>query len=83
MEFPLENMPRRSSVGHTKDPNATPKTIEYFRRNPLELRFKGEAEAERIALEIGGVGTSTVYNIRTKMRNGQIPLKAEASDNAE
>jgi hypothetical protein len=80
MEFPLENTPRRSSVGHTKDPEATPKTIEYFRRNPLELQFRGEAEAERIALEIGGVGTSTVYNIRTKMRNGEIKLKPESRD---
>lgn len=58
-----ENQPSKSTLGHTKQPDATPIVEAYFIANPDML---SNGKPLEIARELG-VGKSTVYTVRAKM----------------
>jgi len=62
-------LPARSTLGHSKAPNASAKAREYFQANPAVL-MDDSADLISIATELG-VGKSTMYAVRGKMRSEQ------------
>lgn len=69
MEIPMEstgNMPSKSTLGHTKKPDATKVVTEYLAENPDAIH---QNPLEVAALL--GVGKSTVYNVFKEIKSKQ------------
>lgn len=62
-------LPARSTLGHSKAQNASQKAREYFQSHPDVLNDES-ADLIRIATDLG-IGKSTMYAMRTKMRAEQ------------
>lgn len=72
MEIPMESngmLPSKSTVGHTKKPDATERVMEYLAENPAAIQ-NNPLEVAAIL----GVGKSTVYNVFKSVKNQDVEV---------